>query len=179
MVAHLSDGSALDYTDTSLTSAAGSTGAVYVFTYKAASSGQQLVITFTQNDNNGGNVTLQAATLVAGVQAPVITSVLATSGSGQAAAPNVDPATHAINVFPNPWKSALGVPAITFDVPAGSTIKIFTVSGHWVKTLAAPATLAPWDLTNDSGDKVASGIYIYLVTDAQNNNARGKLVVIR
>jgi hypothetical protein len=63
MVAHLSDGSAPDFVDTTLNNQAGSSGAAYSFTYKAGSSGQQLVITFTQNDNNGGNVTLQAATL--------------------------------------------------------------------------------------------------------------------
>jgi hypothetical protein len=50
--------------DTSLNNPAGPSGAAYTFTYKAASSGQKLVITFTQNDNNGGNVTLQAATLI-------------------------------------------------------------------------------------------------------------------
>ena len=58
-----SDGSAPDYVDTTLNNQAGSTGGAYTFIYKAGSSGQQLVITFTQNDNNGGNVTLQASTL--------------------------------------------------------------------------------------------------------------------
>ena len=85
-----------------------------------------------------------------------------------------------INVYPNPWKSSMGVSAVQFNpVPSGSTIKIFTVSGHWVKTLAAPGGSVPWDLTNDSGDRVASGIYIYLVTDLQGNKARGKVIVIR
>jgi hypothetical protein len=42
----------------------GTTIGAYSFTYKAGGSGQQLVITFTQNDSNAaGNVTLQAATL--------------------------------------------------------------------------------------------------------------------
>jgi hypothetical protein len=32
---------------------------------------------------------------------------------------------------------------------------------------------------NDSGDKVASGIYVYLITDSQGDKGRGKMAVIR
>ncbi len=63
MVAHLSDGSAPDYVDTSLINSSGVTLGVYTFTYTAAASGQTLTITYTQNNATGGNVTLQAATL--------------------------------------------------------------------------------------------------------------------
>ena len=69
---------------------------------------------------------------------------------------------------------------ITFDqMPANSTVKIFTVSGRWVKTLSAPGGSVPWDLTNDAGDRVASGIYLYWIVDGQGNKTRGKLAVIR
>src|SRR5207248_6492255 len=63
MVAHLSDGSAADYVNTSLNNQSNSSAGAYTFTYKARSAGQQLVVTFTQNDNNSGNVNLQSATL--------------------------------------------------------------------------------------------------------------------
>ena len=63
MVAHLSDGSAPDYVDTSVTNATGGVTGVYTFTYHAAAAGQTLTITFTQNLAGSGNVTLQAATL--------------------------------------------------------------------------------------------------------------------
>ena len=67
MIAKVSDGSATDYSETSPneqrrreTDALG----VYTFTYRAASGGQKLTITFTQESpGSGGNVTLQAATL--------------------------------------------------------------------------------------------------------------------
>ena len=69
---------------------------------------------------------------------------------------------------------------ITFDQMAlGATVKIFTVSGHLVKTLTPAVNSVTWDLTNDSGDKVASGVYLYLITDGQGNKARGKLAVIK
>jgi hypothetical protein len=86
----------------------------------------------------------------------------------------------AARVYPNPWRAARGDGSIVFDqMPANSTVKIFTVSGRWVKTLSAPGGYVSWDLTNDSGEKVASGIYLYLITDGQGNKTRGKFVVIR
>jgi hypothetical protein len=65
MVAHLSDGSAADYVDTSLNTSAvfGTAVGVYTLTYHAASNGQTLTLTFTQDTAGVGNVTLQAATL--------------------------------------------------------------------------------------------------------------------
>jgi len=85
-----------------------------------------------------------------------------------------------VRIYPNPFRSARGDSQIIFDqLPAGSTVKIFTVSSRLVKTLSAPAGIAPWDLTNDSGDKVASGIYLYLITDGQGNKTHGKFTIIR
>lgn len=72
IVAHLSDGSAPDYVDTSVFSTT-LVNAAYTFTYRAASQNQQLVITYTQNTNATPRcaeafgthcfVTLQGATL--------------------------------------------------------------------------------------------------------------------
>ena len=64
MVAHLSDGSAADYVDTSLNNSAGATSmGVYTFTYQASATGQTLTVTFTQTTGTQGNVTIEAATL--------------------------------------------------------------------------------------------------------------------
>jgi hypothetical protein len=83
-------------------------------------------------------------------------------------------------VYPNPWRAARGDGDIVFDqLPANSTVKIFTVSSRWVKTLSAPGGSVSWDLTNDAGDKVASGLYFYLITDSQGNKTRGKFAIIR
>jgi hypothetical protein len=63
-VAHLSDGSAADYVDTSVTNSAGATTlGVYTLNYRAALPGQTLTVTFTQNTASTANVTIQAATL--------------------------------------------------------------------------------------------------------------------
>ncbi len=90
-------------------------------------------------------------------------------------------------VYPNPWrKDKHATLNVTFDrLPLGSTVKIFTVSGHFVNTLTPTVDTATWDLTNDQGDKVASGIYIYLITTGDSGSSgngqriRGKLGVIR
>ena len=65
MVAHLSDASSPDYTDSTMNSVGSTLQGAYTFTYKAASSGQTLSVTFTNQVINvsDGNIALQAATL--------------------------------------------------------------------------------------------------------------------
>src|SRR5262249_20352251 len=65
----------------------------------------------------------------------------------------------ALKVYPNPWRSDKhGTKNVTFaHLPLGSTIKLFTTSGHQVKSITPNLDTATWDLTNDKGDKVASG----------------------
>ncbi len=84
-------------------------------------------------------------------------------------------------MYPNPWRSDRhSVRQITFDqLTVNTTIKIFTVSGHWVKTLPTSSTSVIWDLTNDSGDRVASGLYMYLINTDQGQKKTGQVVVIK
>jgi hypothetical protein len=88
----------------------------------------------------------------------------------------------AVKVYPNPWRSDKHAthPSITFDgLTIGTTIKLFTVSAREVKELHTDGPSIAWDLTNDSGDKVGSGIYLYLITDGQGDKVRGKVAVIK
>ncbi len=70
---------------------------------------------------------------------------------------------------------------ITFNNLSGnSRVKIFTTSGHLAKDLGTVNGQVTWDLTNDSGDKVASGIYVYLITDSQGDKLRvSKLAIVK
>ena len=63
--AHLSDHSASDYADDSLVNSSGVSNGAYTITYRAASAGQTLTITFTDEKLYSffGNIELQAATL--------------------------------------------------------------------------------------------------------------------
>lgn len=85
-----------------------------------------------------------------------------------------------VKVFPNPWKKDKhnGRDIVFDNLTANSTVKIFTVSGHLVRELTGNGTVA-WNLQNDKGDAVASGIYVYVVTDNSGNKKRGKLAIVR
>lgn len=87
----------------------------------------------------------------------------------------------AARVYPNPWRQGRhdGVP-ITFDrLSLNTRVKIFTISGRLVKDLGTANDSVSWNLANDSGDKAASGLYLYVLTDDQGHKARGRLAVIR
>ena len=62
LTAHLSDNSAADYTNTSLSNSGGQYDGVYTITYKAASPGMTLTITWKQASGSG-NVTISGAAL--------------------------------------------------------------------------------------------------------------------
>jgi len=65
VTAHLSDGSAADYVDSSLNSIATTLQGAYSLVYRAAGSGQTLTVSYTNIKSNGGcnNIALEAATL--------------------------------------------------------------------------------------------------------------------
>ncbi len=85
----------------------------------------------------------------------------------------VTPVTNLDNamVYPNPYRPSLAAhrannPKITFDLlPAGSTIKIFTIAGDLVRDFADVDRNGSegWDAKNSDGQDVASGVYIALI----------------
>jgi hypothetical protein len=87
----------------------------------------------------------------------------------------------AVKAYPNPWRSDKHAnTSIKFDnMPPASTVKIFTVSAQEVRTLSADSGgSALWDRLNESGERVASGVYIYLIIDPQGSETSGKLAII-
>lgn len=86
-----------------------------------------------------------------------------------------------VRVWPNPWRSDLHrTDPVTFgNLTENSTVRIFTTSGYWVRTLHNTTNNVEWDLKNEDGSRVASGIYYYLVTSPQRPKVTGELVVIQ
>ena len=86
-----------------------------------------------------------------------------------------------VRVFPQPWRKDKHHDfPITFDrLSTQATITIFSLSGHRIRTLETDNGTASWDLTNDSGDTVASGIYLYLISNEDGQETKGKLAIIR
>ena len=96
-----------------------------------------------------------------------------------------------VNVFPNPLfginegVSYIGgkydEPYVTFNnLPDNVTIKIFSLSGVLLRTLekSDPTSILRWDLENESGLRVASGMYIALISNPEFGDKVLKLAVI-
>ena len=143
-VAHLSDGSAADYVDTSLTNSAGvTTLGMYTLTYAAASSGQTLTVTYTQQTATGGNVAIQAASLSNGTAAPDF-SVSVTPASQSVAAGNG--AVYTVSVVAlNGFSGSTGftVAGLPAGLSASFSPATVTNTGSSTMTVNAPAGTSP------------------------------------
>ena len=86
-----------------------------------------------------------------------------------------------VRVFPNPWRADRHTGrSIMFDgLTDPATVKIYSLSGQWVKTLNASSGMASWNLKTDSGDSAASGVYLYTIEGSNGSSARGKLAIVR
>jgi hypothetical protein len=105
-------------------------------------------------------------------------AIIAGPTAPSAAAANLD----AVRLFPNPWRvdRHSGVPVTIDGLTAGSEVRIFTIAGRPVRTISAPSGVGTWDLSNGSGERVASGLYLYLITGGgDSGRKRGVLTVIR
>ena len=127
LVAQLSDQSAPDYIDTSLLNATTATAGRYTLSYRAASPGQTLTVTFTQMGTTG-NVTLQAAALSATASDFILTATPATRTIGPGAQTTYEVSVAPVDGFTG--NVALSVSGL----PAGAT-----------------ATFAPATVTGGSG----------------------------
>ncbi len=83
--------------------------------------------------------------------------------------------------YPVPFIPSRGHTDITFtEISPLCTIKIYTLNGELVRTIehTSGITSHPWDATNDRGDRLASGVYLYLIENDRNKK-KGKLIIIR
>ena len=71
-----------------------------------------------------------------------------------------------INVFPNPVRHYLGQTQVNFsNVTSQVRIRIYNIRGSLVRDieLGNAGNSVQWNLKNQSGQEVASGIYIYRI----------------
>ncbi len=88
-----------------------------------------------------------------------------------------------IFVYPNPYRGAgpNGEQVVVFaGLPEQATIRIFTIQGTLVRRLDHQNSTgaARWDLTNDQGEAVASGVYLYSAVSS-GETVRGKFAIMR
>ena len=86
-------------------------------------------------------------------------------------------------VFPNPYRGAgaRGADGVMFaGLPEQATIRVFTLQGTLVCKIEHrdPSGGTRWDLTNENGEPVASGVYLYTIHSG-SDVVRGKLAVMR
>jgi len=86
-------------------------------------------------------------------------------------------------VFPNPYRGAgaRGADGVMFGgLPEQATIRVFTLQGTLVRKIEHRNSSGGtrWDLTNENGESVASGVYLYTIHSA-DDVVRGKLAVMR
>ncbi|MBI4348898.1 MAG: hypothetical protein HY553_18820 [Elusimicrobia bacterium] len=88
-----------------------------------------------------------------------------------------------VKITPNPWRSDRnGGQGVRFGASVGlQWVMVFSASGKWIRTLYCRCneTEKDWDLTNERGQPVRSGFYIYLIRDIHGRQARGTLAVLR
>ena len=111
--------------------------------------------------------------------------------------PSTPPASNLehVAVVPNPYKGSaewdLGPNqrAVHFiNIPSGSTVRIFTSAGDLLRVLTQDPNSSvggatgelPWDLKNDAGNTVVSGIYLYTVQPPDGRTPKkGHFVIIK
>ena len=73
------------------------------------------------------------------------------------------------------------VDVITFaNLTEDVTIRIYTMAGELVIESDANGDPEwPWDIKNAASRKVASGIYIYYITNSKGEKKTGKFAIIR
>ncbi|MFC2061072.1 T9SS type A sorting domain-containing protein [Elusimicrobiota bacterium] len=90
-------------------------------------------------------------------------------------------------IYPSPYKPGTGgkfdADFLTFkSLTAEATIRVFNIAGELITTIEKTDTAVDyheWDATNDAGETIASGVYIYYITDPDGNTTSGKFAVIR
>ncbi len=85
-------------------------------------------------------------------------------------------------LYPNPVRTSLGHDKVTFENLTNNVIiRIFKTNGNLVREINATDTTGAvtWDLNNDNGKKIASGMYLYLITNDRGHKLKGKLAIIR
>jgi len=78
--------------------------------------------------------------------------------------------------FPNPFIIDSPDDALEFNYSKSGVIRLYSMAGDLVREFQVGER---WDGRNDKGDKVASGVYLFVLTDDVGKVGRGKILLIR
>jgi hypothetical protein len=81
------------------------------------------------------------------------------------------------HLYPNPFKPNTDGNATFAEIPANSDLVIMSVSGSTIRRwIASNSDDIQWDGTNESGNPVSSGAYLWFI---EGTDIKGKLILIR
>ncbi len=80
-----------------------------------------------------------------------------------------------VYAFPNPYVINSSDDLLSFNFAGQAQLRVFTTAGELVATLPQPL----WDGRNQQGERVASGVYLFVLTDVEGNVGRGKFLLVR
>jgi hypothetical protein len=85
-----------------------------------------------------------------------------------------------VKTYPNPYNPSRGS-SMKFSVSGtdGGEVRIYTISGKLVKELVIQSgeSEVNWDVVNEDGNKIKSGIYVYVIANTEGNKKIGKVVI--
>lgn len=97
------------------------------------------------------------------------------------AASKLEPDLAKAHCYPNPYRPSRGHKKITFSRLTDHTrLMIFNIAGELIYETeeATPSGELVWNVVNKYGERIASGVYIYLISDAAGKKAKGKFAII-
>ena len=87
-----------------------------------------------------------------------------------------------IYAYPNPFNLGLQGKITFAELTDTAEIRIFTIAGELVKTIEVTpqdSGKPTWDGRNEAGERVASGIYLYVIISEEGYKAVGKIGIIK
>lgn len=85
-----------------------------------------------------------------------------------------------LKIYPNPVRPDFYGDVTIEGLPLGAEVKITTTGGQLVRTAKTSNGFYKWDVKDNSGAGVGSGVYyVFAVTSDGKHGARGRIVVVR
>jgi hypothetical protein len=140
--------------------------------------GQAMNLSAVNWSSTGGSVSgagvFQSGTLGNNIR------VTATSGAISGSA-NVNVVNYDVSgaiAYPVPFKSTQGSTIHFRGLGSSAKIRIYTVTGRQVFNVEVSQDTYDWNVKNNSGESIASGVYLYVI-ESPSTTKNGKLIIIQ
>jgi hypothetical protein len=165
-----------------------SVGQSFPFTAQAFDQWNQVMSTILTWSTSAGSISQTGSYVALSPMANVTVTARAPNGVVGTAQLNVqsgrapgDVDLSRAKAYPVPFKSTSGLPGITFaNLTANTTIRLYTTDGRLVHTLhSLVGENVIWTVKNSKEERVASGVYIFRISNDAGKLKEGKIVIIQ